>query len=219
MDILSINVALPQEIEHKGNKILTSFYKQPISEPVRVLTEGLVGNDQADKGNHGGKDKAVYAYSHHHYSYWENILACNQLPYGSFGENLTINHLSEDETCIGDQFQVGEVVMAVTQPRVPCFKLGIRFDDDLMVKKFLQSARTGLYLNVLQEGMIQQGDRLVKIKSGTGCISVKSLFSAFYLDKSPLAMDVLRNVLAVDELSAEWREQINRKLWSCCEWR
>jgi len=219
MDILSINVALPQEIKHKGKKLLTSFYKQPVSGPIQVLKKGLLGNDQADKDNHGGEDKAVYAYSYHHYAYWQNILGGNELPYGSFGENLTISHLPEDEICIGDQFQVGEVVMTVTQPRVPCFKLGIRFNDDLMVKNFMQSARTGCYLKVLNEGVIQQGDRLKKILTGKGSISVQKLFTSFYLDKSPIAMDTLRNVLEVDDLSADWREQINRKLWSCSEWR
>jgi len=212
MKIVSINVSPPVEIIHDNKKIMTGIFKKPVEGPVYASKYNLAGDGQADLKNHGGVDKAVYAYSYDHYAYWSEILDRKDFEYGQFGENLTVDGLDESKLCIGDQLEVGEVKFAITQPRVPCFKLGIRFGDSQMPKKFLKSALTGCYLRVLQQGHVQTGDVIKIIKRDKNQVSVKDLFEAYYISKEETATKILRNALQVPELSLSWRTQIEKRL-------
>ena len=179
---------------------------------VRVDRLNLVGDRQADLVNHGGEDKAVYAYSLDHYAYWQDLLNRDSMPYGQFGENLTVAGLDESKSYIGDHLQIGSTLMAITQPRVPCFKLGIRMENKEMPKLFSKSARTGFYLKVLAEGTVEAEDTIEIVQRGNGAISVNRLFEALFHPRTHNAVDVLEQALDVPELSQEWRKQIEDRL-------
>jgi MOSC domain-containing protein YiiM len=212
MKVVSVNVSLPIEIEHKGKPLMTGIFKESIKGPVSVSRENLAGDRQADLVNHGGKDKAVYAYSDENYAYWQEALRRRPMAYGQFGENLTVSGLDESIVYVGDHLQIGNSLMAVTQPRVPCFKLGIRFDNSEMPRLFLESGRTGFYMRVLDEGMVEAGDRIEIVRRGDGAISVKELFRAFFHPRVKESAHILGRALEVPELSAEWRGKIERRL-------
>src|SRR4030095_3757658 len=163
MKVLSINAGLPREIEWQKRIVRTSIFKSPVSGSVRVTTLNFDGDAQSDLSVHGGPDKAVYVYPYEHYSYWRNELPDADLSLGAFGENLTTEGLLEDETNIGDSFRIGSAEFTVTQPRMPCYKLGIRFGRADMVKRFLHSGRTGFYLSVIKEGEVIAGDSIEKL--------------------------------------------------------
>ncbi len=212
MKIESINVATPIEKLHDGRKILTGIFKSPVQGAVSVTKLNLAGDGQADLTVHGGVDKAVYAYSLDHYAYWQEMLKVQSLPYGQFGENLTIAGLDEASSCIGDQLQIGTTVFAITQPRQPCFKLGIRFDDSEMPRLFTKSARTGFYLKVLREGRLTAGDEVTTIERGKGEVSVKELFLAYFNPTAKESKAVYARALEVPDLSASWRTSISNRL-------
>jgi MOSC domain-containing protein YiiM len=212
MKIVSINISPPKIITYKGKLIQTGIFKKPVRGPVFASTHNLTGDGQADLKNHGGPDKAVYAYSDDHYQYWSKVLNREDFEYGQFGENLTVTGLDESLLCIGDQLQAGSVEFVITQPRVPCFKLGVRFADAQMPKKFLKSALTGCYLRVLQEGYLQAGDTINIVKHHKIRISLKDLFTAFYHKKTENAEIILAEALKVSDLSAAWKNQIEKRL-------
>ncbi len=156
--LLSVNVGLPREVEWHGRTVRTSIWKEPVSGRVRVRRLNLDGDEQSDLTVHGGPDKAVYVYPSEHYEYWRGELPGAGLPWGAFGENLTTRGLLEDDTRIGDRLRVGSAEFLVTQPRMPCYKLGVRFGRDDMVRRFHESGRSGFYLAVLSEGEVGAGD-------------------------------------------------------------
>ena len=158
MKLLSVNVGLPREIEWKGKVVRTSIFKVPVRGRVQVGQLNLEGDQQSDLSVHGGIDKAVYAYPSEHYPFWRQELPGMDLAWAVFGENFTTEGLLEETVHIGDRFRVGSAEFVVTQPRMPCFKLGIRFDRSDIVKRFLQSGRTGFYFAVLREGEVTAGD-------------------------------------------------------------
>lgn len=160
--IVSVNVGQVRIIEWQGQKFPTGIFKIPVKGPVKVGTLGLRGDEQADLTVHGGKEKAVYAYSSEHYEYWKGQLQV-ELPFGMFGENLTTQGLLEESVHAGDSFQVGSAELIVTQPRFPCYKLGMKFNSMEMVKRFHLSGRSGFYLAVLKEGEIVPGDQIREI--------------------------------------------------------
>jgi MOSC domain-containing protein YiiM len=160
MHVVSLNVGGPREVEWRGRLVRTSIWKEPVQGPVRVTSLNLDGDAQSDLSVHGGPDKAVYAYPAEHYGYWQRELDVDALPWAAFGENLTTSGILEPDIAIGDRVRVGSAELMVTQPRLPCFKLGIRFGRDDMVKRFLQSGRSGFYFAVVREGEITAGDRL-----------------------------------------------------------
>jgi MOSC domain-containing protein YiiM len=170
--VLSIQVGLPREVEWRGRLVTTSIWKSPVSGPVRVMRLDLEGDEQSDLTVHGGPDKAVYVYPSAHYAFWREQLAEPDLPYGAFGENLTTSGLSEDTVCIGDTLRIGSAEFVVTQPRMPCFKLQIRFDRADMVKRFAQSGRSGFYLRVVREGEVEAGDEITFISRDERRVSV-----------------------------------------------
>lgn len=160
MKIVAISVGRPREVRWKGRSVLTSIFKAPVEGPVRATRTNLEGDEQSDLEVHGGEDKAVYAYPAEHYAYWRDQLPGIDLPWGAFGENLTVEGLLEHEVRTGDRLRAGSVEFVVTDPRMPCYKLGLRFDDPYMVKRFHASGRTGFYLSVAQQGEIRAGDAI-----------------------------------------------------------
>ncbi len=212
MQLISICVSPPIDVQYRGEPIKTGIFKKPVTGPVRVGSYNLEGDGQADLENHGGLNKAVYAYSLDHYAYWREFLDRGELDQGQFGENLTIAGLDESERCIGDQLQIGSALFAITQPRVPCFKLGIRMGDEDMPRMFSQSARTGFYLSVLREGVIEAGNAVEVVRRGRHSVAVKSLFEAYMNCGGADAARILERALEVPELSPEWRAPIEQRL-------
>jgi MOSC domain-containing protein YiiM len=160
--LLSVNVGGPREVEWRGETVRTSIWKAPVTGRVAVRRTNLAGDEQSDLRVHGGAAKAVYVYPHEHYAYWERELGV-ALGFGNFGENLTTSGLLEAEVAIGDRLRIGSAEFEVTQPRVPCFKLGIRFGRPDLVKRFLAAGRSGFYLAVLREGELAAGDAIERI--------------------------------------------------------
>lgn len=212
MKLISVNVALPAELQYGQGSIKTGIFKHPVSGPVRVGRYNLEGDGQADLDNHGGLHKAVYAYSTDHYAYWREALGRDDMAWGQFGENLSIAGLDEAERCIGDRLQIGSALFAVSQPRVPCYKLGIRFGDEHMPRMFSQAALTGFYLRVEREGVLQAGDAVDVIARGNPRVAVKPLFEAYMNRGGADAARILERALDVPELSPEWRAQIEKRL-------
>lgn len=182
MKLLSINVGLPREVEWRGKTILTSIFKSPVAGRVRVGKLNLEGDRQSDLSVHGGPEKAVYAYPSEHYAFWREELPGMELSWGAFGENFTTEGLIESSVCIGDRLRVGSAELVVTQPRMPCFKLGIRFGRADMVKHFLCSERTGFYLAVVHKGEVEAGDPVEWIARDPHGITVADVVHLYLAD-------------------------------------
>jgi MOSC domain-containing protein YiiM len=212
MTLISINVSQPEAVAYGDTRVTTGIFKRPVMGAVAVRQLNLDGDGQADRINHGGESKAVYAYSLDHYDYWREALGRNDMPYGQFGENLTVAGLDEAQLCVGDQLQIGDALFTISQPRVPCFKLGIRFADKRVPKMFAVSLRTGFYLRVWQEGTIKAGDTVDVVARGAGGLSIRSLFDAYLKPNDREALRVLARAVEIPELSPQWREHIDERL-------
>jgi len=212
MKVVSVNVSLPIEVEFRGELISTGIFKKPVAGGVIVNKSHLSGDGQADLTVHGGEDKAVYAYSLDHYEYWQRVLRRDTLPPGQFGENLTIARLDEATSCIGDHWQIGTAIFAITQPRMPCHKLGIRFNDMNMPKLFSRARRNGVYLKVLREGIVATGDEVKLLQRGVDAVYVQEILQAYMSPKLAASKQAYRRVLRVSELSNEWRAKIAARL-------
>jgi MOSC domain-containing protein YiiM len=209
--IVSINVGRPREVKWRGKAVRTSIFKAPVAGPVQVLKLNLAGDEQADLSVHGGVDKAVYAYPSEHYAYWREELPGIELPWGAFGENLTTEGLSENALRIGDRLSIGSVHFLVTQPRLPCFKLGVRFGRPDMVKRFHRSGRTGFYLAVLREGLISASDRIDVLSAEGLSITVADIVRLYTADESE--QELLRRASQLGDLPEGWREYFRNRLW------
>ena len=165
MKLLSVNVSLPQEIRVNGQTVRTGIFKRPVEGRVRLGKLNLEGDAQGDLSVHGGPDKAVYAYAFEHYAYWTEKLGRHDLAPGQFGENFTVEGMTEDEIFLGDVFRIGEALLEVSQPRLPCFKLGLKMGDSKFPKQFLASGRLGFYLRVLEEGAVGAGDEITRVRT------------------------------------------------------
>ena len=197
-------------MEANGKVVRTSIWKNPVQGRVHVSTLNLDGDEQSDLTVHGGVEKAVYLYPIEHYSYWRTQLPDVDLPIGAFGENFTSEGILEAEIKIGDRIRVGSAEFVVTQPRLPCFKLGIRFDRRDMVKRFLQSKRTGFYLSVLREGEVEEGDGidfLEKQESGVTITEIVNLYS-----RDSLNQELLRRAAELPALPQSWRDYFRKRL-------
>lgn len=212
MKVLSVNIATPTSIDYKGKSIKTGIFKEPVNGAIPVTAENLAGDKQADLKNHGGEHKAVYAYSSDHYLYWSDVLKKPLIKPGAFGENLTISGLDESKLNIGDQLEVGSCLLEVTQPRVPCFKLGIAFNDKNMPRLFVASNRTGAYLRVIKEGTIEAGDDVVVSKKNPFNISVQEIFRACFDRDYTESVSLMENAIKIPELSGEWKAFLSTKL-------
>jgi MOSC domain-containing protein YiiM len=203
MKLISVNVGLPREVIWKGKSVTTGIFKEPVAGRVMMRTLNLDGDQQADLSVHGGPDKAVYVYSVEHYEYWRNELPEMKLPWGMFGENLTTEGLREDTVNIGDQFRLGSATVVVTQPRMPCYKLGLKFGRDDIIKRFLASGRTGFYFAVLQEGAVGAGDKVELISRDKNNITVADITRLYVSEKNNL--ELLRRAVQVEALPEGWR--------------
>ncbi len=162
MKIISVNVGLPREVVWKGITVRTAIFKESVAGSVAIRGLNLAGDQQADLTVHGGSEKAVYVYPVEHYEYWRKQLPDVSFSWGAFGENLTTEGLSEDSLCIGDLLRAGSAILQVTQPRMPCYKLQLRFDRDDMIKRFLVSGRSGFYLSVIEPGHVGAGSAAIE---------------------------------------------------------
>lgn len=210
MQVVSVNVGRPRDVVWHGRTVRTSIWKEPVEGPVRVSALNLEGDAQSDLSVHGGLEKAVYAYPAEHYEYWRRELSLDALPWGAFGENLTMTGVLETDLAIGDLVRIGSVELTVTQPRLPCFKLGIRFGRDDMVKRFLHSGRSGFYFAVAREGEVTAGDRLEIVAHdalGVTVSDITSLETAAEPDQG-----LLRRALAMAALPESWKRHLAKKL-------
>jgi len=176
MKILSIQVGKPKTIEFNGKQITTGIFKDPVSSPVMLRTFNLDGDGQADLKVHGGRDKALYAYSSDAYLEWKKLRPQDEFPSGAIGENLTIDFLPEDQIYIGDTYEVGKAIVQVTQPRFPCYKLAAKFQDNEIRKQFMKINRSGVYYRVLQEGFVGVGDEMKLLNREKSTLSIAEVF-------------------------------------------
>ena len=203
MKVLSINVSLPKEVEWEGRKISTSIFKTPVVGRRRVARLNIEGDGQSDLMAHGGEHRAVFVYQEESYDYWRGVLGRDDLHYGQFGENLTVEGLADSEVCIGDRFQIGTVVFEVTQPRVTCYKVALSTGVREMPALLVSHKRPGFYFRVIVEGEMEAGDEIVKIVGGEGGMTVAEVDGLLYSSAHPA--DRLRRALEVGALSAGWR--------------
>jgi len=173
--VISINVGVPKEVDWSGHKVLTGIYKSPVKGRVAVRVYNVEGDTQADLKHHGGAEQAVYAYPAENYAFWRDQLPGAELPWGTFGENLTVTGLSEDEVMIGDQFRIGSTELVVTAPRTPCYKLANKLAGEDVIKRFLHSGLTGFYLAVLQEGEVAANDQIIRTKRCENSMSIREI--------------------------------------------
>ena len=211
MKLISINVGLPREVSWHGKSVLTSILKVPVNGSVQVSTLNVEGDRQADLTVHGGADKAVYLYPGEHYPYWRHQLPGSELPWGAFGENFTTEGLSEADVNIGDRFRIGSAEFLVTQPRMPCFKLGIRFGRPEILKHFLQSGRTGFYLSVVREGEVAAGDSIHLVARDGNAVTVADIVNLYTADSEN--QELLHRATELSALPESWRDYLRKRLW------
>ena len=202
MKLISLNVGLPREVSWNGQKVRTGIFKEPVEGAVMLRRLNLDGDRQADLSVHGGPSKAAYVYPAEHYGYWRAQLPERELPFGMFGENFTTEGLDEETVCIGDCFRVGKAQVVVTEPRMPCYKLGIRFGRMDMLKRFLKSQRTGFYFGVVEEGEVEAGDTLERLSKHPGGLTVADVTSLYTTERGNIAL--LKKAISVTALPDSW---------------
>jgi MOSC domain-containing protein YiiM len=208
--VVSVNVGLPRTVHWNGRDVTTGIFKEPVAGRIAVRRLNLDGDGQADLAVHGGPQKAVYAYPIEHYAYWQEQLE-EELPFGVFGENLTVEGLPlEGEIAVGDRLRIGTTELVVTQPRVPCYKLWVRFGRKDMVKRFLASGRTGYYLAVQAEGDVGAGDPIQMLARHPAGIAVSEITRVFARDRDDL--ETVERLVALDALPDDWRGYFAKKL-------
>jgi MOSC domain-containing protein YiiM len=210
MQVISVNVGQPRKVVWKGQTVETGIFKEPVKGRIAVRRLNLGGDRQADLTVHGGLDKAVYAYPAEHHPFWREQFPEMKLPWGMFGENLTIKGFLEDTVHIGDHFRVGSARLMVTQPRVPCYKLGIKFGRDDILKRFLDSGMTGFYFAVLEEGEVAAGDSISLLHRDEHQVKVADIVLLYSQDKYNL--DLMRRVVAVEALAEVWRNYFQHRI-------
>jgi MOSC domain-containing protein YiiM len=211
--LLSLNIGLPRDVTWHGTPVTTGIFKHPISSRISLRKLNLDGDRQADLTVHGGEFKAVYCYPFAHYEYWKRELPGRDLPLAIFGENFTTDGLLEDTVHLGDVFSVGSAQVVVTQPRLPCYKLGIRFNSDDMVRRFLASGRTGFYLAVTREGEVATGDAINLVDRDPNAVPVSEI-TRLYIAKNHSDDDLtsLRRALKVEALPDSWKDYFRERL-------
>jgi MOSC domain-containing protein YiiM len=210
MKVISVNVGLPREVAWQDMNVKTAIFKEPVDGPIAIGKLNLAGDQQADLTVHGGSDKAVYAYPAEHYDYWRNELPGLPLVWGAFGENLTTQGLQEDSLFIGDQLRIGSAVLRVTQPRMPCYKLALKFGRENIIERFLVSGRSGFYLNVVETGEVTAGARIQVLERDPNRVTVSNLL-LLYLGKTS-DRELFERALAVTVLPQNWRAQLLLRL-------
>jgi MOSC domain-containing protein YiiM len=207
MQLVSVNVSPGVLVQWHGETVCTGIFKQPVAGRVMVRRTNLDGDRQADLRVHGGEFKAVYAYALEHYEWWQHELQ-RELPYGMFGDNLTIQGFTDESVCVGDRFRAGGALLEAVQPRLPCFKLGIRFNDDSMLRRFQQSGRFGVYCRVLEEGDVGAGDSVTCVHRDEAAVPVPALVRLLETDVPDPIM--LERALSIAGLPPNWRQKLQR---------
>lgn len=210
MKLISLNVALPRIVESNGDPVVTGIFKEPVPGPVMLRTLNLDGDRQADLSVHGGPSKAVYGYPSEHYEFWKREFPDMDLPYGMFGENFTTEGMFETGVNVGDRFRVGAAELMVTEPRQPCYKLGIKFGRADIIRKFLQSRRSGFYLAVLKEGEVEAGDEIELISRDQNSIAISDITRLYAFEKDDL--ETMRRAVKVEALPESWREYFQKQI-------
>ena len=210
MKLVSVNVGLPRLLAWKGNTFKTGIFKRPVSGQVMLRATNLDGDRQADLSVHGGPNKAVYGYPSEHYEYWRAELPGQPLDWGAFGENFTTEGLLETDICIGDHYRAGPAVIAVTTPRLPCFKLAAKFQRDDMIERFLHSGRSGYYFSVVEEGEVGAGDELKLLERQQPTLTIAEM-ADLYISASP-DIEVLQRAVQVTAVPESWRERFLSRL-------
>jgi len=210
MKLVSVNVSLPREVSANGATVRTGIFKQPVEGRVRLRRLNLDGDAQGDLTVHGGPDKAVYAYAFEHYAYWTRKLGRADLAPGQFGENFTAEGITESEIFLGDVFCIGEALLEVTQPRLPCFKLGVKMGDPKFPMQFLAAGRLGFYLRVLEEGAVGAGDEITRVRTDPEGLTIAAVARLASEEKGN--RELARRALRVPALAASWREWLEERL-------
>ena len=210
MKLVSVNVGAPRIVMNNGDAVSTGIFKEPVAGRVMLRTLNVDGDRQADLSVHGGPSKAVYAYPSEHYDYWKRELPEMKLPWGMFGENFTTAGLIESEINIGDKFRVGSATVMATEPRMPCYKLGIRFCRPDIVKRFLTSVRTGFYFAVLQEGEVGAGEPIELTEKNKDSLKVSDITALYTREKHNVGL--LRRVIEVEALPEIWKRYFRHRL-------
>ena len=206
MKVVSVNVGLPREVVWKGVSVQTAIFKQPVAGAVAIREMNLADDQQADLTVHGGSEKAVYAYPAEHYEHWQKQLSDVSLSWGAFGENLTTAGLWEDKLCIGDLLRVGSAVLQITQPRMPCYKLQLRFNRDDMIKRFLVSGRSGFYFSVIERGDVAAGSKVEILDRDPDGVTVSDIVRLYLgATRDP---ELLQRATNVASLPQNWRTQL-----------
>jgi MOSC domain-containing protein YiiM len=212
MKLWCVNVGLPREVEWDGRIIRTSIFKAPIHGRVQVRNLNLDGDQQSDLTVHGGVNKAVYVYPSEHYAFWRHELPDADLSWGAFGENFTTQGALDDKAVrVGDRFRVGSAEFVVTQPRIPCFKLGIRFGRADMVKRFLHSGRNGFYVAVAEQGKVAAGDPIELVARDENGVTIADIVELYTSDAAK--QDILQRVSELPTLPESWRAYFRKRLW------
>ncbi|MGB3483699.1 MAG: MOSC and FAD-binding oxidoreductase domain-containing protein [Mycobacterium sp.] len=204
--LLSVNVGLPRDVEWQGRTVHTGVFKEPVAGSRTVRRLNIDGDGQGDLGGHGGEQRAVLVYQLESYDYWSEILHRDDLRPGNFGENFTVQGLSDDDVCIGDRYRVGEVLLEVTQPRVTCYRVGLRLGEPRMAALLVSHRRPGFYCRVVEEGEVQPGQDIVKTAAGPEQVSVAEIDALLYLPGHP--RDLLERALRIPALSPGWKASL-----------
>jgi len=211
--IISLNVGLPREVIWHDRSVITGIFKEPVAGRVALRKLNLDGDRQADLTVHGGEYKAVYCYPVEHYEYWKKELPGRELPMGMFGENFTTMGLDENDVHVGDRFRVGSAEVVVTQPRLPCYKLGVKFGSDDMVKRFLVSGRGGFYLAVTREGEVGAGDEIKAISRDAHAVPVSEITRLYVLKRwGTEELASLRRAMQVEALPMDWKDYFRERM-------
>ncbi len=208
--LLSVNVGMPKDVSWRGKTVFTGVFKDPVSGPRRVRKLNVDGDGQGDLAGHGGEQRAVFVYQIDSYRYWESELDRSDFVYGQFGENFTVEGLSDEEVCIGDRYRIGTAVFEVTQPRVTCYRVGIRMDDPRIPALLVSHRRPGFYLRVLEEGEVEAGDEIVKLTPGPEEMTVVEVDALLYLPGHPRQQ--LLRALRIPALSPGWQASLRALL-------
>jgi MOSC domain-containing protein YiiM len=211
MRVLSVNVGLPREVKWRGKPVTTGIYKEPVAGPVRIRTLNLDGDRQADLRVHGGRDKAVYAYPSEFYELWSRERPELAFGPGMFGENLTTEGLLDSDVSIGDRFRVGTAELVVTQPRLPCFKLGIKMGRDEFVTEFLERGLYGFYLGIVREGEVEAGDSIVELVRDPRGFRVTEIARLYARDRDDA--EGMQRAANLDVLPQNWRSYFRKKVY------
>lgn len=208
--LISVNVGRPRLVMRDGEPVSTGIFKEPVTGRVMLRRLNLDGDRQADLSVHGGPSKAVYAYPSEHYEYWKLELPEMELPWGMFGENFTTAGLLERDINIGDKFRVGAAIVMATEPRMPCYKLGLRFGRSDILKRFLASERTGSYFAVLQEGEVGVGDPIELMEKSQNSVNITDITRLYTHEKRNV--ELLRRAIETEALPESWKSYFQERL-------